>query len=107
MKTIATISKIMNGFVLTNKETGEVYYLKNFEINKLMEANGQFPDHEKNIKDLVFSFPGQKISAIRAVREYCINNNYDKYRGLKDAKDYVESVRLSSGDLFFIPWENR
>jgi ribosomal protein L7/L12 len=41
---------------------------------------------------------GGKINAIKAVRDYCIKVNYDKYIGLKDAKDHVEYVR---GDWYY------
>ena len=94
MKTVATVSQIENGFLVTEYETGRTFYLKEFTMDLLQTVAPKMVDHEAAIRVIIFGTDGNaKIQAIKAVRDYCINNNYDKYRGLRDAKDYVEAVR--------------
>ena len=94
MKTVATVSVIENGFLVTEYETGRTFYMKEFTMDLLRDVAPKMVDHEAAIRVIIFKQDGnQKIQAIKAVRDYCINNNYDKYRGLKDAKDHVEAVR--------------
>ncbi len=109
MNPIAVVFKINNGFLIVdpnNEESGS-YFVRDFDPAKIAKAE---VNHEAAIRTIINSFPaeGGKISAIKAVREYCTNNNYDKYIGLKDAKDKVEHDRSdwhyrsdSAGD---IPW---
>jgi len=92
MKTVATVSQIENGFLVTEYSTGRSWFLKEFEIEAMTI---QPVSHETVLRNKVMDMDaeGNKIPAIKMVRDYCINNNYDKYRGLKDAKDFVESLR--------------
>lgn len=96
MKTQYIVYSIENGFVIQDSATAKSYYVPTFDIQAILKAT-ESPDHEMQLKALVlgFSAEGNKIPAIKAVREYCINNTYDKYRGLKEAKDYVESLRAA------------
>jgi len=95
MNPVAVIFKINNGYLVTtvDGDQGEAVYLKEFSL-ALLAAAPPMVDHEAALRVLVFEQDGNaKITAIKAVRDYCINKNYDKYRGLKDAKDYVERIR--------------
>jgi len=99
MKAIAVVFQIDNGYLLVEEDTHRTLYLKDFSFEALT-ANPPV-DHERVLRELVFSLPNNnKIFAIKTVRDYCINKNYDKYRGLKDAKDYVEQIR---GDWYYGP----
>jgi hypothetical protein len=99
MITIATVSQIENGYLVTEYSTGRSLYLKDFSIEALMT---DLPvNHEAVLRTLVLGLPNNnKIMAIKTVRDYCINNNYDAYCGLRDAKDYVERIRT---DWYYNP----
>lgn len=88
---IATVRKITNGYIVYHND--QEYFTPQFDIATFLKTLAGV-DHEKVLRDLVKSFDSdRKISAIKAVRDYCITNNYEKYRGLREAKDYVEGVR--------------
>jgi hypothetical protein len=92
MIAIAVVFKIDNGFLVVEEGTHSTIYLKDFSFEALT-ANPPV-DHERVLREIVFAIPNNnKILAIKSVRDYCINKNYDAYRGLKDAKDYVERIR--------------
>jgi hypothetical protein len=101
MNPVAVVFKINNGFLIVdpNNEANGSYFVSTFDPAKLSKAE---VDHEAAVRQIISTFPamGGKISAIKAVRDYCIEVNYDKYRGLKDAKDHVEYVR---GDWYYAP----
>ena len=101
MKTVAVVFKINNGFLIVdpNNEEDGSYFVPTFDPAKLAKAD---TDHETVVRQIIASFPAQggKISAIKAVRDYCIKVGFDKYIGLKDAKDHVEYVR---GDWYYQP----
>jgi ribosomal protein L7/L12 len=92
MKPVAVVFQIDNGYLVVEEDTHRSVYLKDFSLNALMSDPPV--DHEVEIARLVSTFPSNnKITAIKATRDYCIKNNYDAYRGLKDAKDHVERLR--------------
>jgi hypothetical protein len=100
MKKYITIFMLENGYLAQeHTDTGGVFrsvYLKDISIDRLLSFTGDHIaiDHEAVLRSLVGTFDDDlKITAIKAVRNYCIDNKYDAYRGLKDAKDYVESSR--------------
>jgi ribosomal protein L7/L12 len=92
---VARIEKIENGFILTDEQSGHMFYLPVFSVAAMLseEYPGQHVDHESALRRMVMDFDlgGGKIPPIKAVRDYCIGNGYDRYRGLKEAKDFVES----------------
>ncbi len=92
MNYIATVRRIENGFIMEYE--GREHFLSDFNFAAVLEAAIK-PSHDEVVEKLVLSFPegSGKIPPIKAVREYCIKNDFDKYRGLKEAKDYVESLR--------------
>lgn len=89
----AVVFKIENGYIVTEVVGDRTIYLKDFSLDALI--NSTLPvDHEAMLAEIVFKTPAdKKIHAIKDVRNYCIDKNYDKYCGLKDAKDYVERIR--------------
>lgn len=98
MDLVLQIRRISNGFIATTQE-GEEHFLKHFNLEALLLAVDQptEADHELALRKMVLNFPvgHGKIPAIKAVREYCATHKFDRYYGLKDAKDYVESLRDS------------
>lgn len=91
----ATVREIANGYIVTYGD--QEYFTPQFDIVNFLKAVAV--DHEKALSTMVMAADSdKKISAIKAVRDYCINHNYDKYRGLRDAKDYVERLR---GDWYY------
>lgn len=99
----ATVREIANGYIVTYGD--QEYFTPQFDIVSVLRALSGV-DHEKALRDLVMAFDGQgnKISAIRAVRNYCVKNNYDKFQGLRDAKEYVEHLR---NDWYYAPLGER
>lgn len=99
MDIVAQIRKINNGYVVVDYATGEEHFLKHFNLQVLLELADRptEADHEFAVRRLVLNFPRGfgKIPAIKAVREYCSAHKFDKYYGLRDAKDYVEALRDS------------
>jgi len=91
MNPVAVVFQISNGYLLVETDGDRATYLgEDFDISRINVT----PNHEAALKTLVFNAPSNnKISAIKAVRDYCIKNNVNWYVGLKDAKDYVERVR--------------
>jgi hypothetical protein len=90
---VAVVFKIKNGFLIVdpNDEEGDSYFVSTFDPAELAKPG---TNHESKILEIIYETPhDKKIAAIKAVRDYCINNKYDKYVGLKDAKDHVEAVR--------------
>lgn len=99
MKALAVVFQIDNGYLLVEEDTHRTLYLKDFSFEALT-ANPPV-DHERVLREIVFALPNNnKITAIKAVRDYCIKMDYYAYRGLKDAKDYVERIR---GDWYYGP----
>ena len=99
MKALAVVFQIDNGYLVVEEDTHRTLYLKDFSLEALM---ADLPvNHEAVLRELVFALPNNnKIMAIKTVRDYCINKNYDAYRGLRDAKDYVERIRT---DWYYNP----
>jgi ribosomal protein L7/L12 len=90
------VEKIENGYLIydhSDESNVKIIYVKDFDITMLMNLK---IDHEKALIELVSKFPVEqgKIPAIKAVREYCATNNYSRYQGLKEAKDFVELQRV-------------
>jgi hypothetical protein len=85
---VATVRSIVNGFII--EANGEEHYVADFNVNRI---TGSQVNHEHALRQLVKTFPSGsgKIPPIKAVRQYCSDNNFNKYYGLKDAKDFVES----------------
>jgi len=92
MKIVATVYMIENGYLVAEEETGRHFFLPEFDIECM---NIQPQAHENILRNKIMAMdaPGNKIPAIKMVRDYCVTHNYDRYRGLKDAKDFVESLR--------------
>ncbi len=67
----------------------------NVLYNAILNLNIPCSSHESALKMLVLGFAegSGKIPAIKAVRQYCSEHKYDKYYGLREAKEYVESLR--------------
>lgn len=97
MDIVAQIIRIANGFLVVDYNTGEQHYIEHFNLQWLIEGVNKPTDeyHERALRTMVLGFPRGtgKIPAIKAVREYCSENKFDKYYGLRDAKDYVEALR--------------
>jgi hypothetical protein len=93
MNPVSVVFKINNGFLIVNPDGEDAYFTPHWDPATV--APIQPIDHEGALRKLVLSIDpvGGKIPAIRTVRRYCTDNNYSKYIGLKDAKDYVESLR--------------
>jgi hypothetical protein len=94
MKKYITIFMLENGYLAQeHTDTGGVFrsvYLKDISIDRLLLLTG---DHGAVLKAIVMSAE-RKIPAIRAVREYIREQGLvDRSDGLKDVKDYVESIR--------------
>jgi len=92
-KLVIEIFQITNGYLMEDHSNGEVVFLG----EKLDIFNPAFaPEnvHEARLTSLLVDsdFGNNKIAAIKAVRSYCADNNFDKYYGLLDAKKFVESV---------------
>ena len=100
MSAIAVIRQIANGFIVTNVKDGTQFYVENFDINVLVNKDVA---HEAALRILVNSFSSEngKIPAIKAVRNYCNDNGFNKYIGLRDAKEYVESIRVDFKPHYF------
>ena len=103
MNPVAVVFKIDNGYLVVDEAANRSVYVKEFSLDSLV-ANPPV-DHEAVLKTLVFNASSnQKITAIKAVRDYCIKNNVNWYVGLKDAKDYVERIRddwyYGSSDIY-------
>ena len=79
MKKYITIYMLENGYLAQeHTDTGGVFrsvFLKDISIDRLL------------------SFSHDHQTAIKAVRTYIRDNHVDMSDGLKDVKDYVESVR--------------
>lgn len=91
MKAIAVVFQIDNGFIFVEEDTHRTIYVKDFSLDTLPDAP---VNHEAVLRTLVMSHDSdRKLTAIKLVRDYCIDKNYDAYRGLRDAKDYVERIR--------------
>lgn len=96
---IAHVSSIENGYIVTLVPDGRQYFIEDFDIRTLVSAPSR-ADHELTLRKLVGDAPaaGGKIQVIKDVRDYCIKNGYDAYKGLRQAKDFVESLR---NDFFY------
>jgi len=95
MKKYITIYQIDNGYLAQEHTAdGDVFravYLKDVDLDRLVNMH---EDHEAMLRSLVMSMPDNgKITAIKAVREYIRTHKLDRSDGLKDVKDYVESIR--------------
>ena len=99
MDIVAQVIRIANGFLVVDYNSGEQHYISHFNLEALLlaAATPTEADHELKLRRMVLNFPRAfgKIPAIKAVRQYCSDNKWDKYYGLKDAKDYVEALRDS------------
>lgn len=92
MQAIAVVFKIDNGYLVVEEDTHRTVFLKEFSLAALVADPPV--DHEAALRTLVMAEDAdRKITAIKAVRDYCIKNNVNWYVGLKDAKDYVERIR--------------
>jgi len=47
--------------------------------------------HTEKLKSLVKRHYGSKIEGIKAIREYCQIHNFDRYYGLREAKEFFEA----------------
>jgi hypothetical protein len=94
MDIVATVRHIKNGYIV--QYGGQEYFIKGFDIQAFLDTVVE-PDHEAALMKLVLAYPpgSGKIPPIKAVREYCSKNKFDKYYGLRAAKDYVERIRDS------------
>ncbi len=87
----ATVREIANGYIVTYSD--KEYFTPQFDIASFLKSLAGV-DHEKVLQTMVMAAGAdRKISTIKSVRDYCITNNYDKYQGLRDAKEYVEGLR--------------
>ena len=48
-------------------------------------------DHIEKLKNIVKRNSGYKLQGIKSIREYCQNNGFDKYYGIREAKEFFEA----------------